>query len=58
MNPGVSWEENGSSAEAMNDDLQEVELLGMKVGDENSAGAAKVAWHSELSRVFHNVRNV
>jgi len=21
MNPGVSWEENGSSTEAMNDDL-------------------------------------
>lgn len=58
MDPCVCREENGAAGEAMKDDLQQVELLAMVVGNENSTRASKVTWHCEISSVFHNVWNV
>lgn len=58
MNPGVCWEENGSSSEAMNDDLHKVELFPVKISDENCTRASKLTWDAEISSVLHNVRYV
>lgn len=55
MDPCIGWEEDGASIKAMNDNLQQVELLAVKICKENSARTPKVMRDSEFSSIFNNV---
>ncbi|KAL6294300.1 hypothetical protein ACE6H2_002442 [Prunus campanulata] len=55
MDPSVCREENGASIKTMNDNLQQVELFALKIGNENCSRRPKVRWGCEVGSIFNNV---
>lgn len=58
MDPCIRREENGTCIKTMNNNLQQVELLAVKIGNEHSSRIPKVIWNSEISCILSNVSMV
>ena len=55
MDPCICREENGAFIKTMNNNLQQVKFLAMKVGNQNSPGFTEVRWDSKISYIFKYV---
>lgn len=55
MDPCIGWEEDRASIKTMNDNLQQVKLLAVKISNENSPWVTKIRWDTEISLILKNV---
>lgn len=58
MYPSICWEKDGATGEAMYYNLHEVELVGVKICDDNSTRAAKIRLDSDVSSILDHRRMV